>query len=60
MLLDTHSGSQARAAIAIGDPDTAQHVSVTTPGLNTTVHGCIGSMMLSAAWDDDHGVVNRR
>jgi hypothetical protein len=44
MLLDTHSGSQARAAIAIGDPDTAQHVSVTTPGLNTTVHGSIGSM----------------
>ena len=44
MLLDTHSGSQARAAIAIGDPDTADHVSVTTPGLNTTVHGSIGSM----------------
>ena len=44
MLLDTHSGSQARAAIAIGDPDTADHVSVTTPGLNTIVHGSIGSM----------------
>ncbi|HKP42118.1 alpha/beta hydrolase [Mycobacterium sp.] len=44
MLLDTHSGTQARAAVAIGDPDTAQHVSVTTPGLNTTVHGSIGSM----------------
>ena len=44
MLLDTHSGSQAHAAIAIGDPDTAQHISVTTPGLNTTVHGSIGSM----------------
>lgn len=44
MLLDTHSGTQAHAAIAIGDPDTAQHVSVTTPGLNTTVHGSIGTM----------------
>ncbi len=44
MLLDTDSGQQARAAIAIGDPDTADHVSVTTPGLNTTVHGSIGSM----------------
>jgi Alpha/beta hydrolase len=44
MLLDTHNGSQARAAIAIGDPDTARHVSITTPGLNTTVHGSIGSM----------------
>ena len=44
MLLDTHSGKQARAAIAVGDPDTASHVSVTTPGLNTTVHGGIASM----------------
>lgn len=44
MLLDTHGGTQARAAVAIGDPDTATHVSVTTPGLNTTVHGGIGNM----------------
>src|SRR5262245_34284533 len=44
MLLDIHSGQQAHAAIAIGDPDTSDHVSVTTPGLNTTVHGSIGSM----------------
>jgi hypothetical protein len=44
MLLDTHTGRQARAAIAVGDPDTADHVSVTTPGLNTTVHGAIDGM----------------
>lgn len=44
MLLDTQSGRQARAAVAVGDPDTATHVSVTTPGLNTTVHGGIGTM----------------
>jgi hypothetical protein len=44
MLLDTHNGAQARAAIAVGDPDTADHVSVTAPGLNTTVHGAIGGM----------------
>lgn len=44
MLLDTESGRQAHAAIAIGNPDTADHVSVTTPGLNTTVHGAIGGM----------------
>jgi Alpha/beta hydrolase len=44
MLLDTHTGHQARAAIAVGDPDAAQHVSVTAPGLNTTVHGAIGGM----------------
>ncbi|MGH3643217.1 MAG: alpha/beta hydrolase [Mycobacterium sp.] len=44
MLLDTHNGAQARAAIAVGDPDTADHVSVSAPGLNTTVHGAIGGM----------------
>jgi len=44
MLLDTHTGRQARAAIAVGDPDTATHVSVTAPGLNTTVHGGIDGM----------------
>ena len=44
VLLDTETGRQARAAIAVGDPDTATHVSVTTPGLNTTVHDAIGGM----------------
>lgn len=44
MLLDLESGRQARAAIAVGDPDSADHVSVTTPGLNTTVHGGIEGM----------------
>lgn len=44
LLLDPRSGGQVHAAVAIGDPDTAGHVSVTTPGLNTTVHGSIGSM----------------
>ncbi|WP_343598782.1 alpha/beta hydrolase [Mycobacterium sp.] len=44
MLLDTKSGKQVHAVIAVGDPDTATHVSVTAPGLNTTVHDSIGSM----------------
>ena len=44
LLLDTTSGHQAHAAIAIGDPDKATHTSVTAPGLNTTVHGGIDSM----------------
>lgn len=44
MLLDTKTGRQTHAAIAVGDPDTATHVSVTTPGLNTTVHAGIGTM----------------
>ncbi|OBH92814.1 alpha/beta hydrolase [Mycobacterium sp. E2733] len=48
MLLDTKTGKQARAAVAVGDPDTATHVSVTAPGLNTTVHGAIGGMVSEA------------
>ncbi|MHA7652258.1 alpha/beta hydrolase [Mycobacterium sp. ML4] len=44
LLLDTQTGRQAHAAIAVGDPDTATHVSVTAPGLNTTVHGAIEGM----------------
>ncbi|MCJ0899176.1 alpha/beta hydrolase family protein [Rhodococcus sp. ARC_M13] len=44
MLLDTQSGAQTHAAVAVGNPDTADHVSVTTPGLNTTVGGAIGAM----------------
>ena len=44
LVLDTQTGSQARAAIAVGDPDTATHIGVTTPGLNTTVHGSIETM----------------
>ncbi len=48
MLLDTQSGKQARAAIAVGDPDISTHVSVTVPGLNTTVHGAIEGMTSEA------------
>lgn len=44
MLLDTQSGAQTHAAVAVGNPDTADHVSVTTPGLNTTVGGAIADM----------------
>lgn len=49
MLLDTDSGQQVHAAVAVGDPDTATHVAVTTPGLNTTVRGDIASMVGQAA-----------
>jgi hypothetical protein len=44
LLLDTKSGDMAHAAIAVGNPDTADHVSVTAPGLNTTVHDSIVGM----------------
>jgi hypothetical protein len=43
MLLDT-SGEQLHAAFAVGDPDNADHISVTTPGLNTTVAGVAAQM----------------
>jgi len=36
MLLDT-GGQRLRAAFAAGNPDTATHVSVSVPGMNTTV-----------------------
>ena len=44
LLLDTKSGELVHAAVAVGNPDTAEHVSVTAPGLNTTVHGSIVGM----------------
>ncbi|MEU4314477.1 alpha/beta hydrolase [Nocardia sp. NPDC024068] len=37
MLLDMQSGDKGMAAIAIGDPDNAQHIAVTTPGVSTTM-----------------------
>ncbi|MGB8408104.1 MAG: alpha/beta hydrolase [Mycobacterium sp.] len=45
MVLDTHTGKQARAAVAVGDPDTATHVSVSAPGLNSNVHGGLKDMV---------------
>ncbi len=45
MLLDTQSGAMTHAAVAVGNPDTAQNVSVTAPGLNTTVHGSLNGMV---------------
>jgi len=44
MLLDPTAGDRVHAAIAAGNPDTATHVSVTTPGLNTTVANSITDM----------------
>ncbi|SED16849.1 Alpha/beta hydrolase [Rhodococcus jostii] len=37
ILLDLQSGERTMAAFALGDPDTADHISVTTPGIDTTV-----------------------
>jgi hypothetical protein len=48
MLFDPGSGQRVHAAIAVGDPDTAEHVSVTTPGLNTTVAATMAGMVSEA------------
>ncbi|MBU3749433.1 MAG: hypothetical protein FGM52_03110, partial [Mycobacterium sp.] len=48
MLLDLDSGQQVHAAVAVGNPDTATHVAVTTPGLNSTVRGTLGTMTAEA------------
>ena len=42
MLLDLQSGERTMAAFALGDPDTADHISVTTPGIDTTVGSLAG------------------
>lgn len=47
MLVDT-SGAQLHAAFAVGDPDTAEHVSVTTPGLNSSVSDSGAAMAFEA------------
>src|SRR5690606_22548367 len=36
MLLEFPEGREPRAAIAVGNPDEAEHVAVTTPGVGTT------------------------
>ncbi|NLE78446.1 MAG: hypothetical protein GX610_02520 [Rhodococcus sp.] len=48
LVLDTENGAETHAAISVGNPDTSDHVSVTTPGLNTTVGGSIGGMVSEA------------
>ncbi|MGL4306223.1 MAG: alpha/beta hydrolase, partial [Mycobacteriaceae bacterium] len=45
LLLDLSSGERGMAAIAVGDPDTADHISVTTPGMDTTVAGSLEGMV---------------
>ncbi|MFD4369102.1 alpha/beta hydrolase [Rhodococcus sp. NPDC058521] len=42
MLLDMTSGERSMAAFALGDPDTADHIAVTTPGINTTIESLEG------------------
>ncbi|MFD3701969.1 alpha/beta hydrolase [Nocardia sp. NPDC058658] len=41
MALDMQSGRQGRAAVAVGNPDTADHISVTTPGLGSNLESTL-------------------
>ncbi|MCL2534461.1 MAG: alpha/beta hydrolase [Nocardiaceae bacterium] len=45
LLLDVRSGEQVHAAVAVGDPDTADHLAVSTPGLNANVRDSLRSMV---------------
>ena len=47
MLLDTR-GERLRAAFAAGNPDTATHISVSVPGMNTTVADSVDGMVTEA------------
>ncbi|MEV0293327.1 alpha/beta hydrolase [Nocardia sp. NPDC050710] len=42
--LDT-TGTRTKAVFAVGDPDTADHIAVITPGLNTTVGAWLGTLI---------------
>ncbi|MBJ7287842.1 alpha/beta hydrolase [Williamsia sp.] len=48
LLLDVRRARRGLAAIAVGDPDVATHISVTTPGLGTTVGGSLDGMRRQA------------
>jgi hypothetical protein len=49
LVLDIHGERQLMAAVAAGDVDTADHVSVFTPGFTTTVAGSLASYDSSMA-----------
>ncbi|WP_244431575.1 alpha/beta hydrolase [Segniliparus rugosus] len=49
LLLDMSSGERGKAAIAIGDPDTADHISITTPGINSSPGQTLTGMVDEAA-----------
>ena len=54
-MLDADSGSQLHAAVAVGDVDTADHVSVFTPGFTTTVKDSLGGIDTDMAAPQDPG-----
>lgn len=45
LVLDIFSGEQGKAAIVIGNPDDANHVAVTSPGMNTNIRNSMSGMV---------------
>lgn len=45
LVLDMTTGEQGKAAISIGNPDDADHIAVTTPGMNTNIRGSMTDML---------------
>ena len=52
MLLKFPDGREPRAAIAVGNPDDAEHVSVTTPGVGTNPTGLPGMVEEAPAYSE--------
>ncbi|WP_024801197.1 alpha/beta hydrolase [Nocardia sp. BMG51109] len=48
LVLDTLSGRQPHAAVSVGNPDVADHISVTAPGVDTTVSDSLEGMTSEA------------
>ncbi|MFD3595567.1 alpha/beta hydrolase [Nocardia sp. NPDC058640] len=58
MALDMQSGRQGRAAVAVGNPDTADHISVTTPGLGSDLSSSLlGGRGGDGKWNPSGGMV---
>lgn len=53
MLLEYPDGRETRAAIAVGNPDTAEHVSVTAPGVDTRATSLPGMVSEASALRDE-------
>ncbi|MFE0748595.1 alpha/beta hydrolase [Gordonia sp. NPDC058843] len=49
LVMDMFSAEQGKAAVALGNPDDADRVSVTTPGLDTNIRNSFGSMLGESA-----------
>ncbi|WP_245535323.1 alpha/beta hydrolase [Segniliparus rotundus] len=48
LVLDPDYGTRGRVAIGTGDPDTANHISISTPGVNSSPGQSIGEMTKEA------------